>query len=79
MQVNLFAGNRYRFTAASSGPGQVCVSVYDEAGTPLPVEIYQDGLRTTAEFAPASSGPYMVKIEQPGGQPSSFCLVYSYK
>ena len=80
VQVNLFAGNRYWFTAAAAtGPGQVSVSVYDEAGTPLPSETYQDGLRAAAGFAPAASGPYLVKIEQPGGQLSTFCLVYSYK
>lgn len=79
VQVNLFAGNRYCFTAATSGPGGVSVSIYDEAGIALPAETYQDGLRATAEFSPAASGPYLLKISQHGSHASSFCLVYSYK
>ena len=77
VQVNLFAGNRYWFTAAGSGP--ISLGLFNESGQPVPTETFQDGSRSAAGFAPASSGLYFVKLEQTGSHPSTFCLVYSYK
>ena len=77
VQVNLFEGNRYWFTAANSGP--ILMDIFDESGQPVPVETYQDGSRVAAGFAPALSGVYFVKLEQAGNHASTFCLIYSYK
>lgn len=79
LQVSLFAGNRYWFSAAAPGGGALALSLYDESGKPQAVETYEDGPRAAAGFRPEASGPYLVKIEQHGDQVSSFCLVYSYK
>ncbi|MEQ1853008.1 MAG: hypothetical protein ABMA01_15630 [Chthoniobacteraceae bacterium] len=79
IQVSLFAGNRYWFSAAATGGGALALGIYDESGKPLTVESYEDGPRAAAGFRPDASGPYLVKIEQRGDQASSFCLVYSYK
>ena len=80
VQVNLFGGNRYWFTAATApGAGPVSVNIFDESGQPIRAETYRDGTRAAAGFAPTFSGPYLVKLEQSGNQASPFCLVYSYK
>ena len=80
VQVNLIEGNRYWFTASTApNAGLVSVSIFDESGQPISAETYQDGARAAAGFAPAVSGPYLVKLEQTGSHPSTFCLVYSYK
>lgn len=77
VQVNLFEGNRYWFTAAGSGP--ISLGLFNESGQPVPAEIFQDGSRAASGFAPASSGVYFVRLEQTGSRPSTFCLLYSYK
>ena len=77
VQVNLFEGNRYWFTVASSGP--ISMGIFDEDGQPVPVETFQDASRAAAGFAPISSGVYFVKLDQAGSHPTTFCLVYSYK
>jgi hypothetical protein len=79
VQVSLFAGNRYLFTAAAPGGGALSLSVHDESGKLLPSEIHEDGPRAAAGFSPETSGTYLVKIAQGGNQSSTFCLIYSYK
>jgi hypothetical protein len=79
VQVNLFAGNDYWFTAATNSAGKVSVTLYDEHGKPQAVEPHQDGSRAAAGFSPVASGPYWVKISLEGGKAGPFALVYSYK
>jgi hypothetical protein len=82
VQVNLYAGNRYWFTAAASrGTGKVSVRVFDETGAPMPVESYEDGLRAAAQFTPKNSGLHFIKVEGTGdgASDSAFTLLYSYK
>jgi len=79
VQVNLYAGNQYWFTAATRGAEKVSVNLFDETGTPVRSENYQEGPRSAAGFAPGTSGPYFVKVEGTEGRPSAFCLIYSYK
>lgn len=80
VQVNLFEGNRYWFTAASTpNAGAISIHVFDESGHAVSAEIQQDGSRAAAGFSPAVSGPHFVKLEQSGNHVSTFCLVYSYK
>lgn len=82
VQVSLFAGNRYWFTAAASrGEGKAAIRVFDESGAPMPAESYQDGLRAGAGFTPKTSGPYFIKVEGTGdgASNSAFTLLYSYK
>ena len=80
VQVNLYSGNEYWFSAAATGKGKkVLVTVFDETGKPMEVEDYQDGARAAAGFAPDSSGPHFIKVELAEGEPAAFCLLYSYK
>jgi hypothetical protein len=80
VQVNLYAGNEYWFTLATSGKAtKVAVTVYDELGKKIDAEPYQEGVTAAAGFSPDASGPYFVKVEVVAGGAASFCLLYSYK
>ena len=80
VQVNLYAGNEYWFSLATSGKAtKVAVSVFDETGRKIAAEPYQEGVTAAAGFSPEASGPYFVKVEIVDGAASAFCLLYSYK
>jgi len=79
--VNLYAGNQYWFSAAAANDKakKIAVDVYDEAGKPMTSELYSDGERASAGFSPTASGQYFVAVSLVEGEPSTVCLVYSYK
>jgi len=78
--VNLYAGNQYWFSAAANSKAKkIAVELYDEAGRPLTTDSYNDGERASAGFSPSSSGQYFVSVGLLEGEPTTFCLVYSYK
>ena len=77
--VNLYAGNQYWFSAAAAEPSKIAVNVYDETGKQLTTDNYNNGEKAAAGFSPASSGQYYVLVDLVEGDPSSVCLVYSYK
>ena len=79
--VNLYAGNQYWFSAAAANDKakKIAVDVYDESGKPMTTETYNEGERASAGFSPTNSGQYFVVISLLEGEPSTVCLVYSYK
>ena len=78
--VNLYAGNQYWFSAGVTEPAKkIAVSVYDETGKQMTTDSYDNGDKAAAGFAPSNSGQYFVSVDLVEGEPSSFCLVYSYK
>jgi hypothetical protein len=79
--VNLYAGNQYWFSAAAANAKakKIAVDVYDEGGKPMTTENYSEGERASAGFSPTASGQYFVAISLVEGEPSTVCLVYSYK
>ncbi len=80
LAVNLYAGNQYWFSVGAVAKAKsFAVRLYDEAGKPLPIETYQDEEKAAAGFSPTTSGQYFVGIGPVGGEPNTFCLVYSYK
>lgn len=80
LQVNLFAGNQYRFVAAAVPRARrIAVGVFDEKGNAVATEPYENAAQAAAGFAPRVSGPYYVRVEELEGGPSIFCLIYSYK
>jgi hypothetical protein len=80
VQVNLYAGNQYWFSAAATdGAKKLQVSVFDEAGAPQTSEQYQEAATAAAGFSPGASGVYYVKVEEMEGEAASFCLLCSYK
>jgi len=79
VQVNLYAGNQYWFSAATSDPKiMISINLYDETGKLLKTDPYANGNRTATSFAPETSGPYYVRIAAAGAA-ATYCLVYSYK
>ena len=80
LEVNLFAGNVYWFSAAATPPARkIAVAVFDEKGQPVDFQTYEDGAVAAAGFAPEVSGRYFVKLAAVEGGKSQFCLLYSYK
>jgi hypothetical protein len=79
--VNLYAGNQYWFSAAAANTKakKIALNVYDEAGKPMTTENYNEGERASAGFSPTTSGQYFVAVSLVEGEPSTVCLVYSYK
>lgn len=78
--VNLYAGNQYWFSAAANAKAKkIAVDLYDESGKPLVTESFNEGERASAGFSPTASGQYFVSISLLEGEPTTFCLVYSYK
>lgn len=80
LQVNLFSGNEYWFSAAVLVPSaKLSVTLFDENGLPLKQEVYQDGASAAAGLVPEMSGKYFVRVELLNADKAEFCLVYSYK
>lgn len=80
LEVNLFAGNEYWFSAAATPPARkIAVAVFDENGQPVDFQTYEDGPVAAAGFAPESSGRFFVRLSAVEGEKSQFCLLYSYK
>lgn len=80
VQVNLYAGNQYWFSVATSDPKTtVSINLYDETGKLVKTDPYADGNRAAAGFAPDTSGPYYVRLADPAESPATYCLLYSYK
>jgi len=79
--VNLYAGNQYWFSAAAANAKakKIAVALYDESGKAVTTESYNDGERASAGFSPTTSGQYFVAVSLVEGEPSTVCLVYSYK
>ena len=78
--VNLYAGNEYWFSAAANAKAKkISVELYDESGKPLTTEVYNEGERASAGYSPTSSGQYFVAVSLLEGEPTTFCVVYSYK
>ncbi len=80
IQVNLYASNAYWFSVGATAQAKkLKISIYDEAGTPLTADTFEEDNKAAAGFSPSSSGPYYIKIEELDGLPATFCLIYSYK
>lgn len=80
LEVNLFAGNEYWFSAAATAPARrIVVSIFDEAGKPVEFQAYEDGPVAAAGFEPETSGRYFLKLALADGEKAPFCLIYSYK
>jgi hypothetical protein len=79
--VNLYSGNQYWFSAAAANDKakKIAVDVYDDSGKPMTTESYAEGERASAGFSPTMSGQYFVAVSLVEGEPSTVCLVYSYK
>jgi len=80
LEVNLFAGNEYWFSAAVNPPGRkIAVSVFNETGKPTDFQTYEECQVAAAGLVPEVSGRYYVKLTLLEGEKAQFCLLYSYK
>jgi hypothetical protein len=88
LSVTLFQGESYWFVGATpTQAAQLRVTLYDDAGKPVKTEQWKDaaqggGARCAAGVASLKSGRYFVGVElmdNPGGLPVEFSLVYAYK
>lgn len=80
LEVNLFGGNEYWFSAAAVPPARkIAVAVFDETGKPVNFQTYDNGNMAAAGYVPDLSGRYFVKLTLLEGEKSQFCLLYSYK
>ncbi|MFA7344519.1 MAG: hypothetical protein WC003_09460 [Terrimicrobiaceae bacterium] len=80
LEVNLFSGNAYWFSAAALAPARkLSVTLFDENGRPVEGKDYQDGSTAAAGLIPDASGRYFVRLDLVEGDKADFCLVYSYK
>ncbi len=78
--VNLYAGNQYWFSAAATTKAKkITVELFDETGRALAAENYNAGEKAAAGYSPTISGQYFVSIGLLEGDPTTCCLVYSYK
>ena len=69
LEVNLFSGNEYWFSAAVNPPGRkIAVGVFNEMGKPMDFQTYEDGQVAAAGFVPEVSGRYYVKLTLLGGR-----------
>ena len=79
-RVNLLAGNRYWFTAATNAASTtLAVEIFTARGMPVAAETHRNGPLAAAGFAPAESGIYILAVSESSGTPVPFCLVHSYK
>lgn len=80
LEVHLFAGNQYWFSASVAEEGaNPRLVLRDSEGTEMPVLTYS----TDSDFAlgvlPKKSGIYHLELQTAHPEPSTFCVVYSYK
>jgi hypothetical protein len=79
VQVNLYAGNEYWFSVATSDPkAPISIDLYDETGKLLKTNPFTDAHRAAVGYSPDNSGPYYVRVANPGAA-ATYCLIYSYK
>src|ERR1700709_1431251 len=73
IQVNLYAGNQYWFSAAATDAAKKKQgTVFDYTGLPQTSEQYQEGATAAAGYSPTASGVYYVKVEELEGGDASF-------
>ncbi len=79
-RVNLLAGNRYWFSAATNAASTtLAVEIFTGRGVPVATGTHRAGPLAAAGFTPAESGTYLVAVSESHGTPVPFCLVHSYK
>jgi hypothetical protein len=80
LEVYLFAGNDYRFSAANLDPlSQLRLSIFDNSGYPVGQEFPGGPSSSTAGISVFRSGRYFIRLAMSEGDKADTCMVYSYK
>ena len=80
IEVNLFEGNDYWFSAASmDSTACLKVSLFDAEGRPAGYEAFKDSAVAAAGISALRTGPHFVRLLITEGDKADACMVYSYK
>ena len=80
LEVYLFAGNDYRFSAANLDAfSQLRLSIFDGWGYPAGQEYTGGSSCATAGISVIRSGRYFIRLIMTEGDKADTCMVYSYK
>jgi len=80
IEVNLFAGNDYWFSAANLDPStRLKVSIFDVHGNPVGSQAFDEASRAAAGISVWQSGRYFIRVAMTEGDKADTCMVYSYK
>ena len=80
LEVYLFAGNDYRFSAANLDTfSQLTLSIFDTWGYPAGQKYSGDSSCSTAGISVIRSGRYFIQLVMTEGDKADTCMVYSYK
>lgn len=80
LEVHLFSGNDYRFSAANLDPySQLKVSIFDAWGYQAGQEYSGNASCATAGISVIRSGRYFIRLVMTEGDKVDTCMVYSYK
>ena len=87
LHLTLFAGNQYWFAAASSSAQRLKLSLYNDAGDQIPLDLWKDdhtipGARVAGGLLISKSGNYYVGLElldEEGGRAVPASLAYAYQ
>ena len=80
VEVNVFKGNEYWFTAATQTTGsRPEISIHDHSGAPLPSSHFEDENAAATGIVAAKNGPLYLRIALAAGPATPFAAVYSYK
>jgi len=80
IELYLFAGNDYRFSAANLDfQSQLTISIFDAWGFPAGSEYTGNSSCSTAGISVIRSGRYFIRILMTEGDKADTCVLYSYK
>jgi hypothetical protein len=80
IEVYLFAGNDYRFSAANLDAfSQLKLSIFDQWGYPAGTEYSGNSSCSTAGITVIRSGRYYIRLVMTESDNTDTCMVYSYK
>jgi hypothetical protein len=80
IEVYLFAGNHYRFSAANVDfYSQLRLKIFDSWGYPAGSEYSGDSSCSAAGISVIRSGRYFIRLVMTEGDNADTCMVYSYK
>jgi hypothetical protein len=80
LEVYLFEGNDYRFSAANTDPAShLVLSIFDTWGYPASADYSHGASYSTAGISVLRTGRYFVRLVMTEGDKADACMVYSYK
>ena len=80
IEVYLFAGNDYRFSAANVDfYSQLRLKIFDSWGFPVGNQYSGDSSCSAAGISVIQSGRYFIQLVMSEGDKADTCMVYSYK